>query len=399
MLRTTLRRASLLALTLLAVVFIFIQVQQRLFRHRAERLHDEIFELQLHPGTFADIQSLQNEWGAHAHYEGPCTQYHCIYEINLTDVVDGWPFRKFIRVYDFQGIRNPWLFRVYALFGGHPALVTANVRVHDNRMWGADYALEVEAYPGKGRNEGYAYMVAAEVMSATRMSNGSDFDFSVDALRQGFRTEEELQCLSCEFAGAFITPQTDAYDIERFNRLEFNCVTGWRSCKDPVDLAPELWTQALHDKQKEASPEKQACSLPLSILAREANDIVLAKVLFVQASPESKGPPYQRATVRILQPLKNGRAYRTADTLEFWVYPDDVRPEGGEDRAQLFAGGEYVFLYRQPRPGEIKAFPSVRPCHIVLNTPANAAMIQHGIALDTSAGESYNYLNEPYTGP
>jgi hypothetical protein len=37
----------------------------------------------------------------------------------------------------------------------------------------------------------------------------------------------------------------------------------------------------------------------------------------------------------------------------------------------------------------------LRPCHGLFNTPGNSAEIKIGIALDPSAGEQFDYANEP----
>jgi len=260
-------------------------------------------------------------------------------------------------------------------------------------VWGADFVLAVEAYPGEGRNKGSFYEDFVGLASGTRLSYPGHF--GVREIREGFRTLESLQCLGCEFVEVEMTPQTNASDIERFNQIQFNCLTGWRSCKHPVDLAPALWAQALQEEQGQQLSEEQPCLLPTQILAREANDIAIVKVISVGSGRVNSIGAHRKLTVRILQPMKNGRSYRTTDTLEFSADPDALRAEDGRDRSPLVVGNEYFFLYRQPRPGEISTTPALWPCHALLNTPANAASIQQGIALDPSAGEPYDYRDAP----
>jgi hypothetical protein len=385
-----LRALGLTVVGLMLGVLLFVQFQQRLLRHRAERLHSEILALQLHPGTFADIQRLEREWGSHAHYEGSCTEHHCIYEIKLSDVFLKWTDGL---SYDFD--RKHRLFRLYSLLGGHPASVFANVRVRDNRMWGADFTVLVMTYPGKGRNEGQTYAVITAVDSGSRLLRRQE-DFRTDLLQQGFRTDEELQCAGCEYVTINMTPLTNPKDIERFNQLNLDCIARWFACKHPQDMAPELWAQALLDKSRTAPPEEQACTISPSLLAREANDILLVKSLSLKTvQPPDGGEAGQIAAVRVLQSLKNGRAYRTTDTLEFGTPPNSIRPQDQEAHAQLVPGDEYFFLYRQPRPNEIEAGLYLSPCHGLLNTPENAAAIKVGIALDPSTGEAYDYRNDP----
>lgn len=387
------------ALILLLALILYIPIQQRLLRNRAERLHAEILTLQLHPGTFADIQRMQKEWGAYAHYDGPCTQHHCIYSITLDDVFLWWskkhpePDTAGAAVFTAHA-----LIETYALFGGHPTHVYGDLRVHENRMWGADFGVEVFTFPGTGRNEGQPYAAAAAIDSGTRLTRRHESG-RADQLTKGFRATSELQCLGCEFVAVQLTQQTDPKDIERFNRLDLSCITRWRACKHPEDMAPELWTQALHDKPLDdrlRDDDPEVCTIAPSILAREASDIALVKVLSVQAIRASDTTQVsQRATVQILQLLKNGRAYPPSEPREFAVPPGSIRPEAGKNAAQPITGNEYLFLYQEPRPNEIDNFLYLTPCHGILASPENSALVKQGIALDPSAGEHYDYWNQP----
>jgi hypothetical protein len=67
----------------------------------------------------------------------------------------------------------------------------------------------------------------------------------------------------------------------------------------------------------------------------------------------------------------------------------------GKAAAQFLEGKEYLFLYREPRPNEIDNFLHLEPCHGILASPENRALVQQGIALDPSAGEPYDYGNQP----
>jgi hypothetical protein len=153
----------------------------------------------------------------------------------------------------------------------------------------------------------------------------------------------------------------------------------------------------LQDEQGPQVSDEQSCLLPIQILAREANDVALVKVLSARSRQIYQGWPYRMLTARILQPVKNGRAYRATDILDFIAEPYALRTEDGKDQFPLVVDKEYFFLYRQPQPGEIWSIAELRPCHVLPNTPEAAAAIKQGIALDPSAGEPYDYLNEPYS--
>ncbi len=383
----------------LLLAMIAIQVRQVHFRSQVERLHSEILALQLHPGTFADILRLQREWGAYGDYTGPCTEHHCIYEIEFEN---GWLNRPRSEGPYHSFIPRRWFFGIYPLFGGHAARVQANVRVRDNKVWGADFTLGIAIYPGQGRNEGDLYENIAILASSTRVSH--HHELSRRDIQQGFRTHEILNCLGCEYVVVQLTPETKAADIERFNQIRFNCLTGWRSCKHPIDLAPELWEQALKDEQSPQGSEEESWLLPPHMLAREMNNIVFVKVLAVEAGQDvSPGVgPHHDLTVKVLQPMKNSRAYRAGDVLKFYASPSALWTGDGNGRSPLVVGSECFFFYEYffyTRRGPDQIWSPTRGLWLARalpNTPEIAEEIKQGIALDPSAGEPYDFRDEPY---
>jgi hypothetical protein len=413
------RPVALVAITIFVALFGFVQIQQHLVRYRAEHLHAEILALQHKPGTFADIQRLQHEWGAFAQYKGECTQHHCIYDIVLQDLIFSiqpimrtepyaprWLVRLAVRndcrfgeCYD---VIAPWFIRTYRILGGRPAYAHTNVRVRDNRMWGADFGLAVWAYPGTGRNDGQPYVVLAGVSSGSRLLSWRP-DLGPEVLRQGYRTFHELNCLGCELATAAITPQTPSKEIDRLNQFNFACITRIDTCRHPFDLAPFLWESASHDTASSSDSDHYDpafCQVPTSTLAREANDVLLVEVLSTYPFPPPSTYPFpppstvDRATVKVLRTLKNGRNTPPGKILDFANTPMAVRPTSG-NTSSLSKGQQYYFLYNHPKPNSVFNWVGLRSCHGILNTPANAAEVETGIALDPSNGEPYDYLNEP----
>jgi hypothetical protein len=289
--------------------------------------------------------------------------------------------------------------RLYRILGGRPTIVDADVRVRNDRMWGADFFLNVWAYPGKGRNEGQPYFVMAGVDSGPRLLIQHRY-ISPEVLKQGFRTDHGLECLGCEFVFASVTPQTSSSHIQRLNQFNFACITRVETCRDPTDLAPALWNASVQDKASSVQSDEddqEFCQLPTSVIAREANDILLVKVLATPPIEDTNSvEKWRMATVQVIETLKNGRDTPPGTVMEFTSFPAAVR---SRDRGQstLIQGQQYFFLYRHPRPDDLDNWNGLLPCHGVPNTAANAAEIKAGIALDSSAGEPYDYRNEPYT--
>jgi hypothetical protein len=58
-----LRVTGVVVLALVAGLAVFVQIQQRILRWRAERLLADMRELQSHKSTWADAQKIMTRWG------------------------------------------------------------------------------------------------------------------------------------------------------------------------------------------------------------------------------------------------------------------------------------------------------------------------------------------------
>ena len=388
-LRPILRRAAIAAVAALVLVMALIQVWQYRFRFRAERLHAEILALQLHPGTFADLQRLQREWGAYGDYRGVCAQEHCIYQIAFTDMWAKKISRPFAR---FNPEGNLQLLTLYELLGGRPAWVSGHVQVHNNQIWGSSFFLALDKSRGEGRNKGGPYELSVELRSSTRITAGRGSSSPIRALRRGFDVEGLLNCLGCEFAEARMTGLTNQIDIQRFNEIRFGCLTSIVPCSHPADLSPNLWRQSVQDlKEEEKSPrEKETdwCSIPIQTLVREVNDVALVEFLSAEPGKDRElGAPPDRGKIQILRPLKNAHSDRDSDEVGIYMYPGAMPTGSPNPGAALIPGNRYYFLYDQPRPGVIPSEIDILSCHALPDTPENAKAIQQGIDLDPSNDE------------
>jgi len=82
-----LRLTGFALLALIAGLAVFVQIQQRILRWRAERLLADMRELQSHKGTWADAQKIMTRWGTWGAYEGSCTAERCDYRIIIIDTL------------------------------------------------------------------------------------------------------------------------------------------------------------------------------------------------------------------------------------------------------------------------------------------------------------------------
>jgi hypothetical protein len=380
-----------------------VQFQQRLLRHRAEKLHAEIVTLQLHPGTFADIQRLQKEWGRHAHYEGECTQDHCIYQVKLPDLYHRistsiWDRMSVTKLTEAEGRRIYKAFGysslLYRAIGGRPAIVNADVEVRNNRTWGANFNMGAFTSPGVGRNDGQEYMVAAQTGLNSRLliRDWTNSNF----LLLGYSDSLTLNCAGCEVVSATFTAQTDSRLIERFNQFNFACIGPWHPCKHPENMAPNLTAQAQVDTRlpnaETSDADSTFCKVPIAVRAREAEDILLVQIVAAQRHEDPDSPQeYQVAQAIVKRQLKNATRTPIGSSIVFETLAADKRfaPDELWKKDQ-----RYFLLYREPK-SELANGRGISPCNYPAESPENLAEIRAGIALDGSTGEPWDWQNQP----
>ena len=154
--------ALLLALGLVAVA---IQAQQRLLRHRAERLLADVRALNLRQSDWSAAQELMRRWGSWGHYEGACNEQHCLYQVALFDF-------ELNHAHLFEN--HPWVGKTYQALGGRLAVVKAGWDVEESRIWGKGFTLLIEVLPRKAKTRkehdlhydlGYWLMASAKSVS------------------------------------------------------------------------------------------------------------------------------------------------------------------------------------------------------------------------------------------
>jgi hypothetical protein len=142
-----------LALSLCAVLFLILlasQIEQHLFRRRAELLLSQVQSLELRKTTWQDVQVQLQRWGPNRKFGNPCDAHRCSLQITLKEFVfDYFTERNlFVKLDDYFRWRlklsynvGPFermeysLLQAYLRLGGHPARVTADIGMRDGMVW------------------------------------------------------------------------------------------------------------------------------------------------------------------------------------------------------------------------------------------------------------------------
>ena len=387
MLRTllkALRRTTYAALAILLILFATIQFNQHLLRHRAEALHADILSLQLHPGTFADLQRLQTKWGAYGSYQGECTPHHCNYVIVLDNVGLDFLIRH-------NAIPPLPLQEVLSRTGVRYINAAAEVRVHDNRMWGADYSLQSEVVPDLLGDQQSYYTLVAALHFGPRLHDGNSF--SAPDLTRGYNIGRPGGCTGCISGWVDLTTNAAPSDIRRLNDIDLSCITTWHQCQTESEIMPTAWKEWDQAKPPDEARFRDShnCS-PVKQLAQQSENIALATVLQSTSVQRSETPSLEQlAVVKIDKLLKSDgstqaesqwKIGRERGDLEDYPLVTSIFARGGI--------GKQVLLMYEHQSSYTK-FLAVNSCFVFATTPDVLAAVLQGIADDSSIGEPYHH--------
>lgn len=375
-LRSTARFAAITLAVVVVGLFVFVQVQQRLLRHRTEALFNDVREFQLHPANFSDLQRFQQRWGAHAHYDGTCTQQHCLYTVELGDAID-WIARN-------RNVILPhWVFRAYKFLGGRPAMVSATIGIQQNRMWRADYDLGVEVLPHDDpQYPDNDYLLGASIYYGPHLSP-HESSVSAEDLNRGYRIGRPGGCEGCSIGWVYMTQHASHGDILRLSSVNLDCITRRKPCLDKMDIMPAAWSEYLPTESNSFPPiPDPSCSAPIAYYAQEAPNILTVEVLKV--SPPTHDTSDPTATVRILDRLKNAGTYPTGATRV--IYSDASEQYPGTPAQELVPGTRYIIFANDAAGMGNPKWIDMNRCAIVPLTDSTLAQVQTGISRDASVG-------------
>jgi hypothetical protein len=388
-----LRYSAILLAALLLALFAFIQVQQRLFRHRAQLLLNDIQALQLHPGTFADLERLQQHWGAFGRYDGTCTAQHCDYMIELDgDGVE--PPRWLMNIG-----QSRWVERSCELLGGRGFGVLGSIVVHDDHMVLESFRVVLDVPPHKGPNEYEGesydgeYALWADIRSASRLFLHGEMNET--ELKRGYEIGRPGACEGCMEGWVHFTEQTNPADIKRLGNINLDCLTRFSPCVDLDDLLPATWSEYRreHSQNSEWS-YKTRCSLPPALFAREADNAILVEVLRLHLPEYPGGERTLGAKVRIIERLKNAVGKTPGSTADFDYAPESIYPIPGASKdgsRKLVIGSRVIVLYPQPFHGQSPDLIDPMFCSLIPLTDATLQSVREGIAMDPSGGDLHGH--------
>lgn len=136
---------------------VYVNMQQRLLRWRADQLMADIRAIQMGHSSWDDAEKLMRRWGAWGKWAGSCDSQSCDYQIVLQDISGAYP-AYFLNRGKVEP-RTPgrtyslWQRRMYSVLGGRFVQVYAGVQVKNGIVWTKHYILGTSMYPRLPKTE------------------------------------------------------------------------------------------------------------------------------------------------------------------------------------------------------------------------------------------------------
>jgi hypothetical protein len=378
-----LRGIGISAVVLLLLGFGFVQLQQHLLRHHAERLLSDFQSIRLHQSTWADAQILMTRWGRWGHYDGTCTSADCEYTITLSDPVlrlhpttnTGWQIRLLLA-------------RVYMFLQGDPTTLRVRFKVQDGIVWRSSVWLNIFPPPAmKDHEDGYALLLSARASDSLYAKPGGPWILGNDdqlAEHPDYKVGRPGGCTGCLREEVTFTPYISPDELKRLTAYDLSCLTRFHRCLNLPDVLPAAREWHLYPTTEPAyqvppPPTTQLpCAIPVFAHARDADSIVAVEVLSSRNTKEpgnvdpTKLRDAQRTQVRILQTLKGVIPLAPGSLSEFdpWA-GDDNFPWQAPQR--LDPGKQYILFSSEEAP-------PTSFCGVVEDAPQVRQQIDQGMA-------------------
>jgi hypothetical protein len=397
-----LRALVITAVAVVLLAFAFVQIQQRLLRHRAERLLADFQAIRLGQSNWEDAQRLMRRWGAWGHYEGTCTEAGCSYQIRLWDdgtLIDSRLSDFFAKHWpqSYSGNRFHW---TYNILGGRGAEMGISFLVQDGVIRRSSVGFGLGVTPKEAKNiYGYELMLTARANDHLRM-NASDHQWILGendqlARHPEYKVGRPGGCMICMSGELTFTPFLPVADLRRMTNYDLSCLTRWHHpCLLLQDVLPEakIWDLYGEGEPHSGPPSHEvlpkSCQIPVFALARDIPNIVVVDALSTTKKAGQPGAEYpenresETARVRVAQVLRGSSNLSPNYSFEVRAYSGDHYVSFYAGQA-LEAGKRYVlFLDDPPSDAEMAASPFVLldQCTALEDSPEVRNQIVEGLA-------------------
>jgi hypothetical protein len=348
---------SLVSLILLAAMA--ARTERYVLRHRAVALLADMQSITLRKTTFHDVQPIMLRWRRWGTYNGPCSEAHCSFAIDLS---------KFDLTYQHRPVSA-----VAAFLRKPPTAIRADFTVVDGVVWDEwiGFAIETQGRSPDGRR--YVDLIAGSARTVPKLDMGWGPHWHLHPDYNIYWAANQQNQIQLEFS-----PYANSTDIHRLMAFNFSCLTRFDPCQDKKDIMPVALAERVHWDSLPDDPMAgdSECDDPLTIeiFGRDSHNIVVAKVRDERVmfdAPEIGSRGYDM-TVTLQHALKTHAHWRNQTPLKLSIsYPISVAvPQPGSSVILFFKDDSFVNY-------------SLAGCSPLPLNPAHLDAVRRGIAEDT----------------
>jgi hypothetical protein len=389
-----LRVIGLAAVAGVLLAFILIQFEQRLLRHRAERLMADMHQIHLYQSTWEDAQKLMHRWGAWGRWEGTCTAADCQYEITLTDPSWTGAHPRASAVIDW--FLSHHRFDLYSRLGGRAVRLAVSFRIHDGTIWRKSASLDIFVPPGSREMEseyGYTLIVITKSRQVLRNTENDWWIMGGDdelAEHPYYKAGRPGGCEICEEAVVTYSTRTPPAEIERLTSFDFSCLTRFQPCTDPAQLLPAAkgWHLYQYDESyphlqsSSSRSQPEPCDIPLWALARDQNSILIADALSTSIKGD-KDWAHEVARIKVVAYLKAPLVWPVGTILEVAPFSGNFINPPFQAAEHLVSGRRYILLpmedgHGKPERYDDSSIPIIR-CGVREDTSEARREVEKGL--------------------
>lgn len=388
---------------LVVLALLASQIEQHIFRSRADRLLSDIQSIELRKTTWQEAQARVQKWSAQSRFSNPCDAHKCSIEIELDEFV----MRHFFQNNPFERLDNylRWRFklsseaapltnivdsflRLYMRAGGRPSAIRAHVGMRDAIIWSKGFTVDIATHSriSAADPNSYSFTLEAELESTPRIS---DEMFILPWVQTQLRVHPEYEigrpggCEGCVIGWVKFTPFAPAQDIQRLMVLNLSCLTRLEPCVSQAEIMPNAWAQYLAEKSDKPYSKSASDCAPndLLVIGRDSPLSLIAEILDNGKAVVSEDADYTKAKVRALMGLKGESHWRDGEVYAVRILTG--QPCGSP---KVSAGSKWILFGLASLSGVSPSNPELTWAGIPL-TETNLKFFRQGVEQDFSSGE------------
>jgi hypothetical protein len=261
------------------------QIEQRVFRRRAELLLSQVQSFELRRTVRQDVQVRLARWNVNRSFSKSCDADRCSFEITLDEPVFAFVSKEnlFVKLDDYLRWKlnlsystGPFVRAEFALLdgylrlGGHPSQVIASFGMRDGVLWEKSFRVRIETYghpaywsPDDFRLE---FPLLVSVYSVPRFQYHDSQEINSQLyLHPNYEIGRPGGCTICVHGWVHFTPYADPADVRRLTQLDLSCLTRWRPCTSQAEVMPAAWGQYQSELSRLAVHYHSVYSAPAAI--------------------------------------------------------------------------------------------------------------------------------------